>query len=76
MQNMPARGSGGISSPRRFLKIRPSKGESESVFSSFSVENSYNFSIKSRLIVICMSNYHACIIIFSFVATKHLNIAS
>ena len=26
-------------SPRKVFKIRPSKGESESIFSSFSVEN-------------------------------------
>ena len=73
--------------PRKFLKIRPSKGESESIFSSFSVENNgisvyyisfkFYFSIKSRLIAICIEySYHACMIIFSFVSTKYLDIAS
>ena len=66
------RGGLGACSPRNSLKIRPSKGESESIFSSFSVENNgspvyyifkFYFSIKSRLIAICTEyNYHACII--------------
>ena len=73
--------------PRKCLKIRPSKGESESIFSSLSVENNgisvyyisfkFYFSIKSCLIATCIEySYHACMIIFSFVATKHLDIAS
>ena len=67
---------------RKCLKVSPLK-VNLSVFSSFSVENNgisfYQntyFSIKSRLIAICMSSYHACMIIFSFVATKHLDVAS
>ena len=72
---------GGLgASPRKCLKIRPSKGESESIFSYFSVENNeisvYQntyFFIKSRLIAIC--SHHACMTIFLFVATKHLDIA-
>ena len=36
----------------------------------------FYFSIKSRLIAICIEySYHACMIVFSFVATKHLDIA-
>ena len=65
------------------LKIRPSRVESEcfkQFFSgkqwNFSLSKHFYFSIKSRLIAICMSSYHACMIIFSFVATKHLDIAS
>ena len=72
------RGSGCIPS-RKVLKIRPSKGEFESVFSSSPVEfqcMSLKFSIKSRLMQYALSIYHACMIIFSFVATKHLDIAS
>ena len=48
--------------PRNVLKISPSKGETEGVFSSFSVENNgisvyiikFTFPIKSRLIAICI----------------------
>ena len=66
--------------PRKFLKIMSSKGEreSESIFSSYSVENmefqfiisfKFYFSIKSRLIAIYIEHsYHACMIIFLFVA--------
>ena len=73
--------------PRKFLKIRPSKGESKSILAIFELENNgisvyyivfiFYFSVKSRLIAICIEyRNHACIIIFSFVATKHLDIAS
>ena len=69
----------------KFQKLGPPKVNlHESVFSSFSVEImefqfiaiiNFYFFITSRLIAICiMSSYHACMIIFSFVATKHLDI--
>ena len=83
MQSMPAWGmpAWGMPRPVNVLKIRPSKGKSESVFSSFLAENNgilvYQntyFSVKSRMIAICMS--HIYMIIFSFVAIKHLDIAS
>ena len=56
--------------PQESFEIRLSKGESESIFTSFSVENNgfsvyyisfkFYFSIKSRLIAICIEySYHA-----------------
>ena len=70
--------------PRTPLKIRPSKGESDRVFSSFSVENngisvhqnSFTFPLNQDRLQYALSSYHACMIIFSFVTTKHLDIAS
>ena len=72
-------GSGGMP-PQEIFEIRPSKGESESIFSSFSVENNgisvyisfkFYFSIITRLI----ASYYTLSIIL-FVTTKHLDIAS
>ena len=69
----------GMPRPANVLKIRPSKGKSESVFSSFLVENNgilvyqntFTFLLNQA---ICMS--HKYMIIFSFVAIKHLDMAS